>query len=162
MDGQAGIGAAEGGGLNLLKLSVGSASVEDLARWQKSRSAERAQRGERACPVHVTRMWPRREAELLDGGSLYWVVAGAIAVRQRILGLEETRDGEGIRRCRIVLDPTLVRVAARPCRPFQGWRYLPAGDAPSDLDGRFAAGTQGLPQGLAEAMATFGLRERSP
>lgn len=145
------------GTLSLLKLCVGAESVASLAAWQTSRAAERRSRGERACPVHVTRMWPRRAEELLDGGSLYWVIKGLVSVRQRIVDLEEVRNAEGIRHCAIVLDPELVRVAARPCRPFQGWRYLPAGDAPADiLSG--PAGVEDLPVELETALSALGLR----
>lgn len=150
-------GGAGTGTLHLLKLSVGTGSVADLAAWQESRAAERKRRGGRACPVHVTRMWPKRADQLLAGGSIYWVIRGMVSVRQRIVALEETRDGEGIRHCALVLDPALVRVAARPCRPFQGWRYLPAGDAPTDLaTGPLAA--DALPPELEDTLAALGLR----
>ncbi|GMG84914.1 DUF1489 domain-containing protein [Paralimibaculum aggregatum] len=154
-----GDGGASGGRLHLLKLCVGTDSVADLADWQRKRAAERRRQGARACPVHVTRMWPRREAELLAGGSLYWVVRGVIAVRQRILALEAVIGDDGIRRCAIVLDPELIRTEGRGCRPFQGWRYLGAGDAPADL-GAAAAAEGDLPAGLQSALAEFGLRAR--
>ncbi len=65
--------------------------------------------------------------------------------------------GDGITRCAIVLDAEVIRTQAVPRRPFQGWRYLDAKDAPPDLlPGREAEET--LPPGLAEAMAEFGLR----
>jgi len=32
-----------------------------------------------------------------------------------------------------VLDPVLVATRAQARRAFQGWRYLPADDAPADL-----------------------------
>lgn len=120
--------------LHLIKLSVGTESVDGLAQWQAQRSAERAAQGLDPRPRHVTRMWPRREAELLQGGSIYWVICGIVSARQRIETLEEVIREDGIRRCGIVLTPGLIRVEARPRKPFQGWRYLPAKDAPADLD----------------------------
>ncbi len=144
--------------LNLLKLCVGAGSVDDLAAWQR-KGAERRRRGARACPVHVTRMWPRREAELLDGGSLYWVIGGLVAVRQRILALESADRGDGVRRCAIVLDPELIRTEARPARPFQGWRYLKGADAPADL-GAGASLAGDLPAELDAALAELGVRPR--
>lgn len=78
-------------------------------------------------------MFPRRADEVLDGGSLYWTISGFFAVRQRIIGLEEVRGSDGIKRCQIDLDPELVPVSAWARRPFQGWRYLPADEAPPDL-----------------------------
>ena len=156
MSGTDGPGA---GRLHMVKLCVGASCVEDLAAWQASRRAQRdPDRGDRRA-VHVTRMWPRRSAELLDGGSLYWVIGGVLCVRQRILGLEPVTDGEGVRRCAILLDPALVRTEGRPRKPFQGWRYLPAGDAPPDLasSGQSASG---LPEDLERALGKLGLVEK--
>ncbi len=137
--------------VNLIKLCVGCESVESLDAWQKMRGADYADGRSR----HVTRMWPKREAELLAGGSLYWIIKGQVAARQRIMGLEEVIGADGIRRCGIVLDRKLVRVAAAPRRAFQGWRYLSAEDAPADLPGR--AGDVDLPPELSAALADIGI-----
>ena len=150
---------AAGAGLHLVKLCVGAESVSDLSAWQKSRAARHRRFGAQACPVHVTRMWPRREAKLLDGGSLYWVIRGVVSVRQRILALEPATDGEGVRRCAIVLDPALVRTEPRAMRPFQGWRYLKDSDAPADLA---TGGEDGgdLPPELQAGLSAMGLRRK--
>lgn len=141
------------GFVHLLKLCVGAESVEDLALWQE----ENAARWPAGTSVHVTRMWPRREAELLAGGSLYWVIKGVILCRQRLLGLEEVTGADGIPRCAIVMDRQIHRTAAAPRRPFQGWRYLSPGEAPPDLpQGRGSEET--LPPELARALAEIGLR----
>lgn len=139
--------------VHLLKLCVGAESVEDMAGW-----LSRPQSGWPAgCSVHVTRMWPKREAELLDGGSLYWVIKGMILLRQPILGLERVDEGDGIGRCGIVLDRRAQRTEPSPRRPFQGWRYLAPQEAPRDLSaGRVRE--EALPPGLAEALAVFGVR----
>jgi hypothetical protein len=138
---------------HLLKLSVGTESVEDLADWQGSQR----QRWPANTAVHVTRMWPKRESEVLNGGSLYWVIKGVILCRQRVLGLESVSGTDGIKRCAIILDAPLVRTEAAPRRPFQGWRYLTPADAPRDLPkGRTAE--QALPPALARALAEIGLR----
>ncbi|MFZ1481525.1 MAG: DUF1489 domain-containing protein, partial [Paracoccaceae bacterium] len=115
--------------LNLLKLCVGTDSVEDLADWQDSQQA----RWPRGCAVHVTRMWPKRDAELLEGGSLYWIIKGVILCRQRLVGLEQVEGADGITRCALVMDREIIRTEAAPRRPFQGWRYLSPQDAPRDL-----------------------------
>jgi hypothetical protein len=128
--------------LHLIKLCVGAESIEDLADWQKKRLAERKRRGEELLLKHVTRQMPKRRAEVIDGGSLYWVIKGWILVRQRIVDLRPTVDGEGIPRCEICYAPELVKVEPRPRGPFQGWRYFVAKEAPADL--------ASLPQGLAE------------
>ncbi len=137
--------------LNLIKLSVGTKGVEDLARWQAGPG-----RGPDGLPRHVTRMWPKREAELLDGGSIFWVIKRAVLCRQRILRLDEHRGPDGVGRCAIVLDPDLVRVAPAPRKAFQGWRYLAGAEAPRDLGG-WGAGEEELPPKLSMALAEMGV-----
>jgi hypothetical protein len=139
--------------INLLKLCVGAEGVEDLAAWQDSRRPGWPD----GMPRHITRMWPKREAALLNGGSIYWVFKGVVLARQQITALEERRGEDGILRCALVLDPTLIRTEAAPRRPFQGWRYLTPEDAPRDLPkGRKAE--EALPPDLARALADIGLR----
>lgn len=143
--------------LHLLKLCVGCDSVEDLAAWQADRAAERAAAGEPPFAWHVTRMWPRREAELLAGGSLYWVIKGRVLARQALLGLERQDGADGVSRCAIRLDPEVVATLPQPRRPFQGWRYLRPEDAPGDL-GRSDAGTdEALPPRIAADLAAIGV-----
>ncbi|PQO23010.1 DUF1489 domain-containing protein [Rhodobacteraceae bacterium WD3A24] len=139
-------------GLNLLKLCVGAEGVEDLAAWQAGGRAAKSGGN----PMHVTRMWPRREAELLDGGSLYWVFKGVILARQRILRLEQVTRDDGITRCGIVLAPTIIRTRPSPRRPFQGWRYFKAADAPEDLP-ETRAGDDALPPELDAALSKIGV-----
>ena len=147
------------GALNLLKLSVGSESVESLREWQAVRSAERAARGEDPRPRHVTRMWPRRADEVLLGGSIYWVIQGLIRARQPIEAFDEAVGHDGIRRCAIVMKPDLILVAPSRRRPFQGWRYLNGADAPSDLIGGGEADGD-LPAELAAALSDIGVVPR--
>lgn len=139
--------------MNLVKLCVGAESIDALEGWRAARKA--AEPGW-TCR-HVTRMWPKREAELLNGGSLYWVFKGVILGRQRILRLDEVIGEDGIRRCGIVMDDEIIRTEPQPRRAFQGWRYLAAEDAPRDLPaGR--AQDEDLPSELATALAEMGLR----
>lgn len=138
--------------LNLIKLSVGSESVDTLAEWQETSPAQ----AEDGLPRHVTRMWPKREKELLDGGSIYWVIKGEILCRQRILRFDEAIGADGIRRCAIVLDPELHRTHAALRRPFQGWRYLKAEDAPPDLP-KSRESEAALPDDLNRALAEIGV-----
>lgn len=137
---------------HLIKLSVGTESVESLAAWQGTRAAQT----EDGLPRHVTRMFPRREAEVLAGGSIYWVFQGQVQCRQRILRLDRVTGSDGIDRCAIVLDPELIRVAPAPRRPFQGWRYLAPSDAPPDLPANRQSEEQ-LPPELAGALAEIGV-----
>lgn len=138
--------------LNLIKLSVGSESVESLIEWQTDPRAL----GPDGLPRHVTRMWPKRAAELLDGGSVYWVIQGLVQCRQRILRLDEVIRDDGIRRCGIVLDAEVIRTATAPKRPFQGWRYLLPGETPADLPAR-RHDEEPLPPSLSAALADIGV-----
>lgn len=137
---------------NLIKLSVGSESVESMANWQATRRAQSAD----GLPRHVTRMWPKRSEEILNGGSLYWVIKGLVQCRQRVLRLDEVIGEDGIRRCAIVLDPEIIRVAPSQKRPFQGWRYLKPEDSPADL-GKARQQEDTLPPELAGALAEIGV-----
>jgi hypothetical protein len=124
--------------LHLLKLAVGPKDVASLRALQAARLAHDP-------PLRAyTRVAPKRSAEILDGGSIYWVVAGLLCVRQRILAFDTGAWDDGTPCTTFTLDPTLVAVQARAMRPFQGWRYLKPEDAPPDL----AAGA-GPAEGLA-------------
>jgi hypothetical protein len=101
-------------------------------------------------------MVPKAKDELLAGGSLYWVMRGAIRARQRLLEIEPFRDKDGVSRCRLVLDPTLVSTRPQPRRAFQGWRYLQPADAPADLS-RAGAAREVLPEALESELVALGL-----
>jgi hypothetical protein len=139
--------------VNLIKLSVGTEDIADLAAWQRTRRAQT----DDGLPRHVTRMWPKRAEAIVNGGSIYWVIKGVVLCRQRILRLDEVVRDDGIRRCAIVMDPTLVRVESTPKRPFQGWRYRPSADAPRDLPGA-RQNDEALPPELSKALAAIGVR----
>jgi hypothetical protein len=118
--------------VHLQKLSVGSESIQTLADWQAHVVGQRRRKGLSAHHVHVTRMFPKRREEILDGGSIYWVIKGNILCRNAIVGLEETTKN-GHRACAILMDPELIPVLPKPRRAFQGWRYLQVSDAPQDM-----------------------------
>jgi len=138
--------------INLVKLCVGCDSVEDLALWQAARAA-----GDPGYePRHVTRMWPKREDELLAGGSLYWIIKGNILVRQQLIRLDEVIGEDGIRRCGLVLGRDLIRTQPAPRRPFQGWRYLKPEEAPPDLP-KGRENEEPLPAELSARLAEIGI-----
>lgn len=142
--------------LNLIKLSVGIDDPAHLAAVQQHRLAESARSGSGGRLWHVTRNTPRRSAELLDGGSIYWVIKGRIQTRQRLIGIETDLDEDGRRFCRLVLDPSLIETEAWPRRPIQGWRYLEPADAPPDRSASAGNGRQ-LPAGMAAELRVLGL-----
>jgi len=149
---------ADKSGLHLVKLSVGTESVEGLADWQAGRRAYWRAREGRAIARHITRMTPKRGGEILAcGGSIYWVVKGFLQARQRILAFEPAPGADGRPSCAILLDDALVRVAPRAHRPFQGWRYLGGEDAPPDLPPGLNSQGDALPPRLAAELGELGL-----
>jgi len=136
--------------LHLLKVCVGVESISHLAGLQTARLKRRK------TLVHLTRHRPKRFLEILDGGSLYWIVKGFVQVRQAIVGFDwEYFEDEG-RYCAIRLDRRLVATVPQARRPHQGWRYLDALDAPPDwrsVGGRKA----GLPPALLADLKSLGL-----
>ncbi|MEN3791200.1 DUF1489 domain-containing protein [Fulvimarina sp. MAC3] len=137
--------------LNLLKLSVGSETVEGLEDFV----AQRMQGAGTDYTWHQTRMVPKRKSELLDGGSIYWVIKGQILARQVLLDIEPFTDDAGVGRCRFILDPVLVRTERHPKRPFQGWRYLKSEEAPPDL--AFSGEEDGLPSEMRDELSDLGI-----
>ena len=142
--------------LHLIKLAVGADSLGDLREWMAERMTEARRRRAALRHAHVTRMTPKRTQEILDGGSLYWVIKGQIAARQRIVNIEPFVDSDGIGRCRLWLDGAVVAVAPRPMRAFQGWRYYEAKSAPPDID-ETQPGFAAMPDELRRELAGLGL-----
>ena len=142
--------------LHLIKLAVGCESVRDLKSRVAERAAKAKQAGTTPRHIHITRMMPKRGEELLAGGSLYWVIKGEIAAREKLIAIEPFRDSDGIGRCRLVMQPKVIAVSPRPMRPFQGWRYLTEADAPRDL-GSAAASIEAMPEPLRRELRDLGL-----
>ncbi len=143
--------------LHLLKLCVGVELVADLRAWTKMRRSRGAGvHGHVTVHAHVTRMFPKRAEDLLDGGSLYWVIKGQISARQKLIGVEPFVDSAGVKRCALQLDDEVVAVRPRPHRAFQGWRYFEPAEAPPDLDSA-ASGLAEMPEALRRELSDLGL-----
>lgn len=137
--------------LHLLKLAVGIEHLDDLkARQNKFVSASGNYQ-------HTTRMFPKREAELLDGGSMYWVIKRLVTVRQPILALHRETDPDGRGYCLIELAPKHILVAPQRKRPFQGWRYYKPEDAPADLDSQDGFIDPDMPDDMRAELSRIGL-----
>ena len=141
--------------LHLLKLCVGADSIDDLREWVAERSLIAIAAGLEPSSTHTTRMVPKRADELVDGGSLYWVIKGQVQARQRLLDLKTFTGGDGITRCELVLGPEVVETTLQPRRAFQGWRYLKEEDAPRDL--KALGDAADLPLDLRRELADLGL-----
>src|SRR5438552_16847319 len=107
--------------------------------------------------INTTRMTLKRDEELLAGSSLYWVIRGEIAAREKIIALEPFRDKDGIGRCRLVMQPKVIAVSPRPMRPFQGWRYLTDDAAPPDLGKAQAGSVAAMPEPIPPDWRDLGL-----
>ena len=143
--------------LHLIKLAVGCESVKDLRARGAERMATAKKKGLPLRHIHITRMTPKRDEELLAGGSLYWVIKGEIAAREKIIALEPFRDQDGIGRCRLVMQPRIIAVSPRPMRAFQGWRYLTVDAAPPDLGKAAAASVAAMPEPMRRELRDLGL-----
>ncbi|KQO80810.1 DUF1489 family protein [Rhizobium sp. Leaf262] len=141
--------------LHLIKLCVGADSIEDLREWVSHRALTAIAAGLEPHSVHTTRMFPKRMEELLDGGSLYWVIKGQVQARQSLLDIRSFKGEDGISRCDLVLGPEVIETSPAPKRPFQGWRYLNADDAPRDLGGHGLP--EDMPSELRRELAELGL-----
>ncbi|GEP00007.1 DUF1489 family protein [Methylobacterium haplocladii] len=143
--------------LNLLKLCVGPATIGELEDRIAHNRAEMMRLGQTPRTVHTTRMVPKRKREIAGRGSIYWVIKGTLLCRQAITAIEPFTGSDGIGRCELVLDPVVKPVSPRPCRPFQGWRYLRQRDAPKDLDHAAAGDLAEMPEALRRELAALGL-----
>jgi hypothetical protein len=130
--------------LHLMKLAVGVRDPAHLHALQALRVVQDPPL------LHRTRQMPRRSAEIVAGGSLYWVIAGSMLVRQRIVDIVADARPDGSACAALILDPALVGVVGRPVRPFQGWRYLAAEAAPPDLTSASEDGA--MPPALAQIL----------
>ncbi len=142
--------------LHLIKLCVGCDSITDLEEWIEENRALHRRLGREYEQTHTTRMVPKRVEEILEGGSLYWVIKGQVAARQRLLDIRPFTDADGIGRCRLVLETKVVPVEPRPYRPFQGWRYLDPKDAPRDIDLK-SGDLASMPEDMRRELAELGL-----
>ncbi len=134
--------------IHLKKLSVGTETLESLRAEQALWLAKSG------CLIHLTRNRPRRAAEILDGGSIYWIIKGVMAARQKIIELAEVRRTDGRIACGLVLSKDLVATEPTKMRIFQGWRYLEAKDAPSDLN---VSLQNSMPVALAAELRDLGI-----
>jgi len=139
------------GPLHLVKMAVGASDLDHLRRNRAERLAERGE------SWIYTRNHPRRAGEVLDGGSLYWVVKGQVRARERIIGFRTKHDDNGRAYCLILTDGVFVATLPRAFRPFQGWRYLTPGDVPKDAPGGPGGDFTAMPDHMLVELRELGL-----
>lgn len=144
--------------VHLVKMAVGIDDLDHLRAVQTRRIAEARRNGGKGRLRHLTRNAPRRDKEVLDGGSIYWIIKGYIRARQRIIGVEEATGRSGRKRCALILETELVRTVLTPHKPIQGWRYMEDAAAPDELDdGELDPRDASLPPQLAAELRALGL-----
>lgn len=115
--------------LHITKVAYGCSSLAELVERVAARVALDGQM------FMSTRYLPKRQAEVLAGGSLFWIIKHQLVARAGILGFAANDAG----RHDILLEPRVIPVKPYPRRAHQGWRYLEGSDAPADvLDGNMA------------------------
>ena len=118
--------------VNIVKLAVGVQSVEELGLIQKrflNQPGFQASKGF----YHSTKLMPKKHEAIVETGSLYWVIKGVICARQKIVEIIKQEDRDGVKRCRIYLDNSIIKTTPIRKRPFQGWRYLKKNRTPADI-----------------------------
>jgi hypothetical protein len=135
--------------LHLVKLAVGVGDLAELRKLQVER------RKERGFYCFYTRNMPRREEEVLDGGSVYWVIKGYVQARQRIRGFVPIVNRRGRPAVLVKLEAKIVPTEGQPRRAFQGWRYLLTDEAPRDQPK--AGRGKGIPPAMARELRELGL-----
>lgn len=118
--------------VNLLRTGVGVDSIEHLAEIQETYRYAIDENGDDIA-FFTTRNMPQRSNELLNGGSVYWIIKRLICVRQIITDIQQTTDDEGQRLCIISMKPQIMMVDPIPHKHIQGWRYLSPDKAPKDI-----------------------------
>ena len=134
--------------LHLVKMAAGIKSLEMF----------RLALGSHGNPVYRTRNMPKRADELLDGGSIYWMFAGGISARQKLLDIREAQWPDGSKCTEIVTERELIPVVHVRKAPIQGWRYLEADAAPKDVgsEGEVQGATE-LPEKMRRELEAMGL-----
>ncbi len=141
--------------IHLVKIAVGIKSIDDLKEVQVERIRRAKELGDATKLRHLTRNTPRRRNDVLENGSIYWIIKGYIRARQRIIGLDQVVGKNGKSRCALVLDPLLIKTVLMPHKPIQGWRYMDAQAVPNDLiEGEIESS---LPLSMAEELRSLGL-----
>ena len=142
--------------INLIKISVGIEDIEHLKRKQKQFISNALNHGAVPEIIHYTRNTPRRSDEMLQGGSIYWVIKRFIRARQLIREIRRINGPKGKKSCAIILEPEIIKTELKQFRVFQGWRYLSLNDAPSDLSVS-SISSDDIPEDLVNDLKELGL-----
>ena len=140
--------------LHILKVAAGVSSLEHLRQVVDRYSYMDAELGH---IMHMSsRNTPRRMGEVLDGGSVFWIIKRAIVARADLIAIREVVREDGKKGCQMCIRPNVIPTIPQPKRGFQGWRYLKHDDAPQDLESDAPSSGTGSPE-LARELKSLGL-----
>ena len=143
--------------VNIVKLAVGVKSVEELALIQKQFLSQLGNQAKKRF-YHSTKLMPKKHESIVKSGSLYWVIKGVICARQKILEITKQEDSDGVKRCKIYLDNSIIKTTPIRKRPFQGWRYLKKNKTPADIiDPTIATFDEDIPLEIQRQLLELGL-----
>jgi hypothetical protein len=143
--------------VHILRRAFHIDSLDVLIQTQKQRIEAEHAAGRPGLLYQRMRSTPTRQAEVLDGGSIYWAIKGYLRARQSILEIETRMDSEGRKRCFLRLDPQVIPTVMIPAKPRRGWRYLEMEDAPADQTETANGDGEELPPELAAELRALGL-----
>ena len=141
--------------VHLLRMAVQVESIAHLKQIQADRLHKQLAQGEAGLYTY-SRNIPKRADDLIDGGSIFWVIKRYIRVRQRILGIERHTNEEGRPYCAFQIEAEPIKVVPRRQKAFQGWRYLKPEDVPSDIGVSRSQATD-MPTEMANELRELGL-----
>ena len=141
--------------VHIIKLVVGVSDLDEFLEVQKASIVDFE--GAPANAVQ-TRYKPKRDQEVLAGGSLYRVIKNKIVCRQRVIGFDTYESADKGTQTLIMVDPEVIQTYSTPRRPFQGWRYLEASAAPKDRGIYLGDNKRDeIPEDLEESLRDAGL-----
>jgi hypothetical protein len=142
--------------VHMMKLAPGVQDKAMMLSWIDRELAWAKSQKQSEVVYLGTRNMPKRAAELLEGGSLYWIWKSQIQARQTIASIDQHTDDAGKKYCLIGLAPELIDVSPVPRRAFQGWRYAEPDAVPPDLSGK-VDDTVGMSDEMKAALAHIGV-----
>lgn len=144
--------------VHLLRTGVGVDSVQHLYDIQRTHRQSIYAAGSGA--FLTTRGTPTRANDILNGGSVYWIIKQQICARQTVEDIQTLKDDEGRKYCLITMKPEIIMTMPIPHRHIQGWRYLPPDKAPADFkifDPTDTGNADEIDPNLAEDLRAAGL-----
>lgn len=140
--------------LHILKVAAGIGSLEHLRDVVQRYAYQDPELG----PImHMSsRNRPKRADEIVEGGSMFWIIKRTVVARAPIIAIREEERFDGKTGCQFCIRPEIFATVPQPKRGFQGWRYYKDEDTPDDLITGDSDAGKGSPE-LAQELQELGL-----